>query len=309
MDEMIKENADLFFYWMNERHRIYLRKETGDPWPWTADPILQKYKFTNVYRNYDAVTKELHRLCRFEHYRKTKKSGDAMALLLFRIVLFRMFNLPGTYLRLHERGLTSVWKKSVAKALLHRVAKSKKQVFTGAYIITNNGSNEPKIDLVCNAVTHVWQARKALYYDIYEVGNLEQACKYMTEYPMIGSFIAYEMVTDFRWTPILSHAGDIMDWANPGPGARRGLSRIWYDDPHHKGTTRSCIDRMKDLLKLSQKRGKLKNHMEPLEMRDIEHSLCEFDKYMRVRNGEGRPRSIYKPNKLSQSVRQTLEDV
>jgi hypothetical protein len=30
-----------------------------------------------------------------------------------------------------------------------------------------------------------------------------------------------------------------------------------------------------------------------LEMRDIEHSLCEFDKYERVRLGQGKPRSKY----------------
>jgi hypothetical protein len=29
-------------------------------------------------------------------------------------------------------------------------------------------------------------------------------------------------------------------------------------------------------------------------MRDIEHSLCEFDKYERVRLGQGKPRSLYK---------------
>ena len=31
-----------------------------------------------------------------------------------------------------------------------------------------------------------------------------------------------------------------------------------------------------------------------LEMRDIEHCLCEYDKYERVRLGEGRPRAKYK---------------
>ncbi len=28
----------------------------------------------------------------------------------------------------------------------------------------------------------------------------------------------------------------------------------------------------------------------PLELREIEHSLCEFDKYERVRLGEGKPK-------------------
>jgi hypothetical protein len=31
------------------------------------------------------------------------------------------------------------------------------------------------------------------------------------------------------------------------------------------------------------------------EMREIEHSLCEFDKYERVRNKQGAPRSKYYP--------------
>ena len=41
----------------------------------------------------------------------------------------------------------------------------------------------------------------------------------------------------------------------------------------------------------------LQGHMLPLEMRDIEHCLCEFDKYERTRLGEGRPRAKYKVNK------------
>ena len=31
-----------------------------------------------------------------------------------------------------------------------------------------------------------------------------------------------------------------------------------------------------------------------IDMRCIEHSLCEFDKYWRVRNKQGKPRSICK---------------
>lgn len=33
----------------------------------------------------------------------------------------------------------------------------------------------------------------------------------------------------------------------------------------------------------------------PLEMHDVEHSLCELDKLPRVRNGEGKPRARYWP--------------
>ena len=39
-----------------ERHKIYLRRSAGQPFPWTDDPILQKYKFNNIYRELDKTT-------------------------------------------------------------------------------------------------------------------------------------------------------------------------------------------------------------------------------------------------------------
>ena len=49
---------------------------------------------------------------------------------------------------------------------------------------------------------------------------------------------------------------------------------------------------MKELLDVSD--DYLDLALPRLEMREIEHCLCEFDKYERVRLGEGRPRSKYK---------------
>ena len=50
---------------------------------------------------------------------------------------------------------------------------------------------------------------------------------------------------------------------------------------------------MKELLNFSVVPGVMRDVKEMLEMRDIEHSLCEFDKYERVRLGQGAPRSKY----------------
>ena len=49
---------------------------------------------------------------------------------------------------------------------------------------------------------------------------------------------------------------------------------------------------MKELLDRSSMY--LENYVPKLEMREIEHCLCEFDKYERTRLGQGRPRSFYK---------------
>lgn len=48
------------------------------------------------------------------------------------------------------------------------------------------------------------------------------------------------------------------------------------------------------LIKIADKRGRKRKL--PFELREIEHSLCEFDKYERVRRGEGRPRQLFRRN-------------
>lgn len=46
-----------FKWFIYERESIRDHKDNGDPKPWTDDPILQKYKFTNIWRQDDRVTK------------------------------------------------------------------------------------------------------------------------------------------------------------------------------------------------------------------------------------------------------------
>ncbi|GAB4157161.1 MAG: hypothetical protein Fur003_0810 [Candidatus Dojkabacteria bacterium] len=48
-------------YLINERMKVYELKQTGAPAPWTNDPILQKYRFCNIYRELDRQTIEIHK--------------------------------------------------------------------------------------------------------------------------------------------------------------------------------------------------------------------------------------------------------
>ena len=55
------------------------------------------------------------------------------------------------------------------------------------------------------------------------------------------------------------------------------------------------LSEMKRLLDLA--RDTLPDWMPELELHDIQFQLCEFDKYERVRLGEGRPKARYRRNK------------
>ena len=82
-----------------------------------------------------------------------------------------------------------------------------------------------------------------------------------------------------------------MTWANAGPGALRGLNRM------HGRVVTSAVPNanaeMHDLLVKISNPTLWPEEWPSLEMRDIEHSLCELDKYIRTENLEGTPRARY----------------
>ena len=274
------DNVDKFFNFLNERHLIYLRKTRKEEFPWTTDPILQRYKFTNVFRENDRTTVWFR-----EHVRENMRDDIDVALAT---VIFRWFNLIETGQLLLEHGLFKNWDSDYCIEILQ----DQPQWVTGAYIIkTPNGMN--KLEGVCWAIDQIANDQNKFIDSIYEAkDSLKALWEVLMPYPYMGPFMAYEVVTDWRHTFLGDEARDIMTWANPGPGAKRGLNRI-HDRPLNKQIKSDInISEMQVLLELSQEW--LHGQVPSLEMRDIEHTLCEFDKYERVRNGEGKPRSIYK---------------
>lgn len=260
-----------------------MRMQGMEP-PWTEDPILQTYRFTNVFRQLDKVTQHLNTHIHIDDY-------SDMNNYLLDVIVYRMFNHPDTFL---------VWKDAgkIVNRFRHKLCNRKKhgmQIFTGAYIITNAGSKQNKIDLVCDNIIKIKKLmiRNKLAILFGCEMTLKKAHKEIMCLPMHGPFVAYEVVTDLRWT-MLKRAKDIMTWANAGPGCLRGLNRLSNRDIKKKiNQERACLEMMFILNRLNDSKSLLRWWVPPLEMRDVEHSLCEFDKYMRVKNGEGRPRSKY----------------
>ena len=122
-----------FYEFMVKRETLRLRKETPEPYPWTDDPILQEYKFTNVKREHDKTTRWFWENVLDPNHYKPKE------YLLFNCALFRYF---GT-IEFSEAicGWNEMWatdKEHIRNTAEARLAQGKK-VFTGAYVITNQG--------------------------------------------------------------------------------------------------------------------------------------------------------------------------
>ena len=82
---------DLYWKFASERQEVFYRRLEGEPGPWTADPILQRYKFCNVFRAADRVSQYLIR--DIAYAADTSRLED----LIFQIVAFRTFSKPRTW--------------------------------------------------------------------------------------------------------------------------------------------------------------------------------------------------------------------
>ena len=274
---------------IKERHAVYLRKERGDPWPWTEDPILQKYRFCNVYRNLDRQSKLIQDNWLHPH----NKDSDVW----FAMVVARLVNWWPT---LQEVGYPVLWNPAAFKwNMLARSARGEK-IFTGAYMVRADAViSGYKADYLADFVlSPMWSERK--YLRPKEGETLQSFHTRLMEFRDMGSFMAAQVVADVKYAEgsPLRRARDWETWAAPGPGSLRGLNRVNGDDrdrrwkPHEWEASFQLL--LSEVWRTMEAR---KAPMPRISGQDLQNCLCEFDKYERVRLGQGRPRSMYHPLK------------
>lgn len=277
-----------FYEFMKARESIRLVREAGAPWPWTGDLILQEYKFTNVKREHDRTTKWMRKNW------TEPNSKRHPAEILFNCALFRYF---GTTEFANAIGWQSNFgsasiRRDIKETAKQRLAK-KERVFTGAYVITNQGLSEPKQNVVVDYFLQPFHGATGRLSKLAEEGSWEIVAKEMMKLQGFGGsgFMTKEILQDALHSGVFVNGCDDRNTYCPiGPGARRGLNRL---------AGRELSAKPKTLLEETIRLFKAREVEWPkewieLELHDIQFQLCEYDKYERVRLGEGRPRSRYK---------------
>jgi hypothetical protein len=277
---------------MRARHAIYLARAAGKPQAeWTADPIFRKYRFCNVYRELDTVTQWVR-----EHIRKPYAEHPN---LWFMLALARQINLPETLQELMNGGAWPVrtWDPGLARdIMLARQARGEK-LYTSAYMLNahGRGPKDPadKAFFTCFLVLQqAWDDRRKIA-AAFAGPSMQAAWASLLPHHGWGGFTAYEVVCDARYTRYGARWRDINRWAHAGPGAVRGLNRL-HGRPLK--TPLKQIQALEEMQALMISMNANWEHKPVLELREIEHSLCEYDKYQRVLLGEGAPRQKFVPN-------------
>lgn len=313
---MTTNGTKMFFEYARLRQEAHDAKMRGVPkGQQSSDDVLNKYSFCNVFREDDRTTI----WCR-ENVREAYKNSP---WLIPAIVTFRMFNridMGEAVFSQHDMfdGGNAFDHMMQDKTLgnvkiLRRAVKALKPngpYATGAYIISSPPGYD-KLDGVLEVIRRFVRGSSE-YPGCGEMGwadataflhenrnrpskiRLEEAWTWFRQFDYLGNFHSYEIVTDLRHTRLLRRASDVMTWANPGPGCKRGLNRVFGRKLGERIPRDQMMTEMQVILDLSASEKYWPKKWSSWEMRDVEHTLCEFDKWRRTHDGDGRPRGVYR---------------
>lgn len=283
-------------YWILERERMRLRKENprgaDDPdnrwhYGYSDDPAMGEVRYCNIRREDDKVTRWIA-----QNWRNPNAKDHNLTLAM---VMARMINWPET---LSKLGYPHGDDESLPIRLAVQMAEMKKipgKKWTSAYTISTCGRKMDKVDYVFDHVLAQvadpkWEWGEYFEKDDYVV-TLDDAHKRLMRIDGLGSFLAAQVVADLKNTPgnVLQDAPDFWTWSAPGPGSLRGLAAYhgWHVTPStYQGAIELCYNEVAPLVE---------PYVGRLHMQDFQNCLCEFSKFIRAKEGDGRVRNKYRP--------------
>jgi hypothetical protein len=118
---------------------------------------------------------------------------------------------------------------------------------------------------------------------VLEAPSLEEIYVALRAYPLIGPFMAYQLAIDLNYGPDVAFSED--DFTVPGPGALRGLAKIFVNlgDYSPQDAIHWLVEQQHKVLKTLGVRPPNLLNERPLHAIDCQNLLCEVDKYARVK--------------------------
>lgn len=268
------------FQWVTDRESIRKLKEAGRPRPWSTDPIMNQYRFCNVFREYDTVTKWI-----MDEWLSPVGDKD----LAFNAAVGRMVNWPDT---LKELGnVRGHWYPQLFIDTLRTRKERGQKVWTGAYMVTGGYSagGESKEVILARVLSGLWNQLSLIDNNLRAGDSLETMAAKLTV-PGIGTFLSAQIVADLKNTPAYMGAVDWYTWCAPGPGSTMGLNFLHDRDRRANlsgGQFRKEVNQVRVLI--------LEETYFDLCAQNTQNCLCELSKYVRAKYFNERLKTTYRP--------------
>jgi len=215
---------DAVWHFAAARQAVFHLRAAGEPPPWTTDPVISSWKFTNVYRSADRTSQVL---IQDVIYSDPACSAED---LIFKILLFKFFNTESTWRlleRLHSPGPVS-WASYdfAAYDAVLSAARRRGPIYSASYVIPPPPYGEQRkhanhLRLLEDMMTG------GLPQKIAASGSLTAAYQLLRGYRSVGPFLAYQFALDLGYSPLLDDGETT--FVVPGPGALDGLAKCFED--------------------------------------------------------------------------------
>lgn len=291
---------DTYWKFATKRQDIFFNKIYNIS-PSTSDPILERHRFTNVYRASDRISQYLIRNVIY-------KEGIDFSVndILLRILLFKIFNKISTweYLESEVKSISvENFDSKLYSKLLKEAKEAKEVIYSGAYIMTSgksifghNFKHENHLELLKQYVQY-----GNLMQFIENAKSMEEVYKTLLNVPTFGTFLAYQYTIDINYSKLTNFSE--MDFVKAGPGAKDGIRKCFIDRGDF--SDEDIIKYMCDIQEIQFKNLEL-NFKDlwgrKLQLIDCQNLFCEVDKYSRVAHPEiigisnrTRIKQVYKP--------------
>lgn len=318
-DEVNEYHVREYFRTMFERQEIWEKRHFWKaPAPWTEDPILRDYKFTNVYR-------ELDRNSQWEINNIIKNPSLSKLDLVWQIMLFRIFNRPEFFEWIKQEEEKHFGRPFASTLLpyrdydqesfaqyIYKFRETGENPFTNAYLVNSRA---------CPGVTrdqcygeHIIPTVHANVERLYKVmitsKSPQEIIDFLVQLPGVANFVAYEFYVSFcyveKYTGRKLFKWNENSWTNVGPGASLGL-RLLFPSARSNKDQEARMWQLKEMAPSYLKENFLffnfyyydykQEHRLGcnLTIHQIEMWLCEYQKYWKMVNGIGKQRSLFTP--------------
>ncbi|NFT07194.1 hypothetical protein FDF26_08960 [Clostridium botulinum] len=270
---------DTYWKFAEKRQEVFFNRIQNKPFPWTDDKIIQKYKFTNVYRACDRVSQYLIKNVIYCNNLYSPKDQ------CFRILFFKLFNKIETW-EYMENALGEISYRSYSyeryNELLTKKINNDERIYSAAYIMPSGKS--------CFGFDKKHQNNLKLLECMMESGlssmiakskSLQELYLRLLNYPTLGTFLAFQFAIDINYSELCDF--DEMSFVVAGPGAKNGINKCFGDLNGHKyEDIIKCVAEQQEME--FEKRGLKFNTLygRKLQLIDCQNLFCETDKYARI---------------------------
>jgi len=284
---------DLLLRWMVERMEIWWwRYHKPGAMMFTRDPIMRRYKFTNVYRILDRSTQYMLNNVTYPDDKFKLDTHD----MIWRVFLYKHFNLPWTWTTLEDEIGPISLDTPVEHIMitLERYVKRGYAIYSPAYFITAPFMKRESTmkELGINGIREKYIAYLRIFSNqllgtdrierIYNAINLEELYLIASEVTGIGGFMAYQVAQDWNYHSHFAYSQN--EFVFPGVGTVRGVHRIFSPEVDVVKAVKWTHTNFEALLRTHG----LYHEFRPLpgylpQLPDIANCFCEADKYMRAK--------------------------